>query len=561
MGLFSDLNGEPYPPNEILTCTDYIAALHRACLHPANSLSNSAGASPLVSVVAVVVAFEKPAKSQGSDFVMRIRVMDPTMSPSDPPVALTVFKPRIEDMPSVQAPGDIVYFDRVKVTLFRARAQLISNNMSRWDVLSVVGGAEQQQQQQQQRHPVIVYLEHWWKKQSSRLIGTGDVQSPAKTWAVPGPRPVQSEAKYLRKVSELQGTSFADMYLEVVQVGGGPPGALRGMQSIDAPLKQMERIQCLVADYSTNPLINTDDPEATNGRFVWLTIFEPQTINKLPAIEPDAVYWLRNVRVDYSDTHGMSLRLMPNAMYPKTISVVRVDPEDDHVLPLLARKAEYQKEVQEGRGVTAAAIDEPEELVEPVEPVEPETESGLLASSSIYGDGERQLMVQGEPVHAKITSIAEIMDSEKATPERAFVLVCDVCGNTHEHMPEAPVQCNKCNAAWALEFRMFLRLKDQDGEEGEGRECVAVCQGIGEGNLDHESKWLLRDEAARNRFIDAIAPIWRAVHPTFGGKAEAMEAELLVASVVAPGAGGSIGRTLLVSGGIGAIFFADILSL
>ncbi|KAJ2401397.1 hypothetical protein GGI23_001422 [Coemansia sp. RSA 2559] len=505
---------------------------------------------------------------------MRIRVMDPTMSPSDPPVALTVFKPRIEEMPSVQAAGDIVYFDRVKVTLFGGRAQLISNNMSRWDVLhtSVLGSTEQQ------RHPVVAYLERWWKKQSERLTGAADGRSPAKAWVAPGPRHINGSDKYLRKVSELQGASFADMYLEVVQVGGAGIGASSSfeMQSIDAVHKQpTQRIQCLVTDYTTNPLINTDDPDAMDGRFVWLTIFEPQTINKLPAIEPDAVYWLRNVRIEYSDTHGMSLRLMPNAMYPKTISVVRVDPEDDHVLPLLARKAEYQKEMQRCRDATIAAAGDPDEPVELAEPEE-EGESGLLAGSSTYGDGDRQLMVLGEPVFAKVTSIAEIMDSEKIDscvyrvkafvvgvhppqPERAFVLVCDMCGNTHEHMPAAPIQCTKCSAPWALEFRMLLRLKDEeDGEEG--RECVAVCQGIGEGNLDHESTWLLHDEAARNNFVDAIAPIWRAVHPAFGGKPGAMEAELLVASVVAPGAGGgSIGRTLLVSGGLGAIFFADIL--
>ncbi|KAJ1662714.1 hypothetical protein IW140_006225 [Coemansia sp. RSA 1813] len=593
MGLISDLNNESHSSGSIETAADYNNSLLRAMLQPINSVSSKA--NEFISVLGLIVAFEKPTKSQGSDYMMRLRLMDPLLSPTDHPLALTVFRAQVGDMPDVRRPGDIIYFETAKVTVFRNRTQCMSNSRSRWDVLHAdteIGNA----------HPLITYLRRWWKDNEHALggrpVGMGDAQSLGMPMACTSPsysKPATSHGgsgKYFRNMSGLQGQAFADMYLEVVEVGESSD-SMPVMQGIDDifPSVQAERIQCRVTDYTANPLINTPDPSDVNGRFAWLTIFEPKSINKFPKIEPGNLYWFRNVRAEYSDTHGLSLKLSPNAMFPKTILVVCVDPADPQVLPLLARKAQYvndmrqEKEnaepVQCSRHVEKAVDNS--RLIEPEEEAQEgggeEEESSQVDAYSMYGEG--QLRLAGEPVFAEVTSIAEILESDKATaaankkkidycvyrvkalvmqvhppnPRDTLVFVCDMCGHTQEHMPAVPgMKCSECSEAGVLEFRLLLKLKD----EGDG-ECVVVCQGIGDGEWARESDWLLADQADRDAFIEGIAPLWKAVHPAHGGRPGGMVAETLVASVVVPGPNGSVARSLLAAGGMKSISFSEVL--
>ncbi|KAJ2644140.1 hypothetical protein GGH99_008442, partial [Coemansia sp. RSA 1285] len=142
-----------------------------------------------------------------------------------------------------------------------------------------------------------------------------------------------------------------------------------------------------------------------------------------------------------------------------------------------------------------------------------------------------------------------------------LVFVCDMCGHTQEHVSAdnsggsldlEAARCGECNEAGVLEFRLLLKLADREG----GRECVVVCQGIGDGEWTAESEWLLGNAAERKAFIQGIAPIWRAVHPAHGGSPGGMVAETLVASVVVPGPGRSVARCLMAAGGMNSISFS-----
>ncbi|KAJ2552398.1 hypothetical protein EV175_003330 [Coemansia sp. RSA 1933] len=540
MGLLSALNKEPHPPEALQTPRDYAAALQRAMLQPVDGVGSMQG--DYVSVLAVVVAFEKPVKSKGSDYVMRLRIMDPTVPAGGQPLALTVFRARTEDMPDVRAAGDIIYFDTAKVTVFGSRAQLISNNRSQWDIVHTA-------EHPRDEHPLVVYLRKWWMDGGGGgwTMGTGEVESPGAKLAS------GRSNKYLRTMSEVQGQPFADMYLEVVQVADSSTNI--GIDDVFPGQPQMtDRIQCLVTDYTTNPLINTSDPSNTNGHCAWLTVFEPRSINRMPRIEVGGVYWMRSVRAEYSDIHGLTLRLSSSTMYPNTILVVRVPPDDEHARALLARKAEY---------VASAALkdhsaDDQAALAHPEENGKNGEHEDDAHSDSHSSHGGWRLRIGGEPVKAHIDYCvyrvkALVVGVYPPTPERTLVFVCDVCGQTQEHMPVVPaMRCARCNEPGALEFRLLLRLRDSSSE------CVAVCQGIGDGQWAQESSWLMSDDAARSRFIDGIALLWRAVHPAYGGTPGAMLAEALVTSVVGPAPAGSLGRTLLVTGGMHSIFLSHV---
>ncbi|KAJ2606241.1 hypothetical protein EV177_005960 [Coemansia sp. RSA 1804] len=649
MGLISELNNESHNqnPTTIDTVDDYSHCLERNMFQPLSAIADSSvvgeSIGNLVTVLGVVVGFEPPTKSRGPDYVMRLRIADPTTittitrnteGPVDS-IELNVFRPSVDQMPRVERTGDIVYFDSVKIMDYRSRIQLFSNIKTQWDVLRYDDHASRGQP----LHPLVAYLSEWWLEKKKKEEGAGEkslyvheppIGSGGNGVAMdPGvtksgssrlqpllppngyggkTNSTSTNSKYLSTMSGLKGQAYADMYLEVIKVirpgygdsnTGDPADGLEALfpNGIDMDFPgNTDRVQYLVTDYTENPLIiDADDSIGTvsSSKFAKLTVFDSRIIHRFPTIEPGTFYWFRNVKAEYSETHGLSLKLSSNAMFPKTILCRPIAPDDPSIQPLADRKAQYARDRDRDRDrdqekenavplETSASIMDPDLFMASAD-LDNTGALSVAAESSQADDGlsmyeERPLRLGGEPVYARVTPIAEILDSEKIdycvyrvvapivrvhpdNPEDTLVFVCDMCGHTQEHVSAdnsggsldlEAARCGECNEAGVLEFRLLLKLADREG----GRECVVVCQGIGDGEWTAESEWLLGNAAERKAFIQGIAPIWRAVHPAHGGSPGGMVAETLVASVVVPGPGRSVARCLMAAGGMNSISFS-----
>ncbi|KAI9500825.1 hypothetical protein BX070DRAFT_58857 [Coemansia spiralis] len=440
----------------VTTPAEYTHQLSRCMLDAMTELR----ANQFVTVVAVVVGLDEPKMSNGTDFVLRLRITDPTLSA---PLPLTIFRKTKDLLPRIQSTGDIIYFESAKTMIFASKYQLVSHYSSRWDVLPAGESVDG-------LHPLFGYLRRWSASRNESRVNR---------------RLEAGTDRYVREMRDVAAGMYVDMFIEVLSVS----------QSIEGCA------QYTITDYTHNPGLPSTQ--------VQLTIYNPQSINKMPEMRPHMFYKLRNAKV--VDANGLSLVLSVKPEYPKTILVAEVPEDDPRIRALLERKTQ------------ADVLQEDEEDGDNRSEEEAEEDDGM---GSVVSSGpiERILRAQPTPI-AQVLSGAlnhtyHIRGTLTLFPPRLQDAVVCVCPNGHV----GP----KC-ACGRLEVRFLVRVADATGE------CVAACQGLGIDPKDESE--LLSDAQKLEELAGALAGV--------GSRA----VDLPLAVVVVP-TRGSVARCLLVCGGL-----------
>ncbi|KAI8320516.1 hypothetical protein GQ54DRAFT_298596 [Martensiomyces pterosporus] len=85
---------------------DYVRQLQRNILTPLRDLQPNS----ITSVLLVIATFDPPVQSKGTDYVLRIRGVDPTLNCGEI-TACTIFRKNKETMPKIRSAGDIILLD------------------------------------------------------------------------------------------------------------------------------------------------------------------------------------------------------------------------------------------------------------------------------------------------------------------------------------------------------------------------------------------------------------------------------------------------------------------
>ncbi|KAJ2318736.1 hypothetical protein IWW52_002380 [Coemansia sp. RSA 2704] len=324
----------------ITSLRDYRNQLKRSMVLPLCDLRPNLIATLLVVVTSVGVV----KLSHGTDYLLPLRVADPTLG-KDESTPVSIFCKTHASMPDIRAPGDLVLFTQIKTNMLGSDCCAYNTYFSRWQVLHKEEAADQ--------HPLLAFLRRWWANPEAPLaaetpwmpgarIGavrdggsaceTDSTQTPTKA-IVPNGSSSRFNSRYLGLVSEMSFDKFSDLLLEVVHV----------MPLEDEPPEFGGRKQrCLVTDYTENPLLSVVsdirlDPPISGRRLVWCTVHQIDRINKMPVLRPGAHYWMRNVR-GARGGNGLILVVSPHRTYPRTIMVIELEDEHPDLHPMIDRR-------------------------------------------------------------------------------------------------------------------------------------------------------------------------------------------------------------------------------
>ncbi|KAJ1645253.1 hypothetical protein LPJ64_003153 [Coemansia asiatica] len=342
----------------------------------ANHLTPLSGLTPtdrLASLVVVVSSLGKVNKSfNGMDFYMSLRIVDPTICPVNPTggqnsIAITVFKPSIEELPKIDGPGDILFLDNVQVNDFQGKITLAARRACRWNIIN------SSQELEPSLHPMVGYLREWWLQiklsdptlfstssstshttNDTTTITTAAAAAAASSGVISNVIPSSSsfpvaslqpmvqnlshnssatKNKYLRTVSEIHPEMYPDLLLEILTMD--PP-------QTDTHGRVLKH-RCLATDYTECPTLVSDIYSNIPGRrVIALEFLEPDTMPKMPLLAVGKIYRLRHTHVVRDDEWGMCVRVSRDEKYPRTVIVVEVSPYSEDLKLHFERKAACQ---------------------------------------------------------------------------------------------------------------------------------------------------------------------------------------------------------------------------
>ncbi|KAJ2801255.1 hypothetical protein H4R20_003746, partial [Coemansia guatemalensis] len=127
----------------------------------------------ITSVVLVVVKVGDVMMTKGTDYMLQLRVADPTTGVNNT-MPLSIFRRTASSMPDIRSPGDIMYLEAVKTNQVEQDCHLYNSFHTSWQVHNYSVSVED-------TSPIIQYLRQWWQGTSMCTLR----KSPAKVAAPP----------------------------------------------------------------------------------------------------------------------------------------------------------------------------------------------------------------------------------------------------------------------------------------------------------------------------------------------------------------------------------------
>ncbi|KAJ2503590.1 hypothetical protein GGH96_000150 [Coemansia sp. RSA 1972] len=530
----------------IHTLSDYRYHLKRNMIQPLDTIQ----ANQYTTLLFVVSKLDPVTKSTGTDYILPLWAIDPTLS-SDP-ICVSIYRRSVESMPDVRGPGDIVYLEGAKTGLKGGKCCVYNHFNTRWQVLHAGEG---------EAHEVLEYMRAWWKGcQASNVQQTTPVvqhNTPTvqQTTIVQQITPIAKQKStsrfntaYLKQICNVSFDKFGDLLLEVLHV-------LPREQESPTYGGMMQR--CLVTDYSENPLLtNTDimDTRVAGNRVAWLTVHQIDKLNKMPTLVAGKTYWMRNVR-GASSTRGLHLVVSPHTRFPRTIMVVEVEDSHPDLAPMMERRKRMMDSVDDlgGQNRNAMECDVDGPVVSARVAVEPvaiqqrakSPEHTTQADKSVAWTGALVTPIStictGHQLTTRFHVRAKITNIFPPTADQSIVSICTSCSTRYDS--DHPNMCSGCQRPDPLyreECQFMLELTDASAK------CLAMCPNAETASkLAGHTLQTSMSTSVPSSSVDALRGVWAWVHSR--GQVEWIN--VLVALVLAPGPGpdGTLVRCLMVT--------------
>ncbi|KAJ2602478.1 hypothetical protein GGF40_000724 [Coemansia sp. RSA 1286] len=494
---------------KIANTAEYANHLRANHLTPLSALQPTDRMASMLVVVSSLTPVRK--SNNGMDYFLSLRIVDPTIYPANPTggsnsLAITIFKPSIDEFPQINGPGDIMYLDNVHVNNFQNKITLGAKRECRWNVIKT------NQSIDIMLHPIVKYIRQWWQQCGIQDISYGNVTSPVGASIIAHPLTSANQApspagptinhKYLRTVSEIRIDMYPDLLLEIL--------------SVDPPQNNIQR--CLATDYTQNPNLVNDHHSTVSGRRVIACEFhEINLIPKMPIIAAGKIYRLRHVHIVRDSEWGMCVNVSRDQKFPRTLVVVEVSPYSEQLKELFQRKN---------------ASKEPAEVVVVVG----QNNRNLVMGDRVDGSENFQSLARRESNAGQV-----VVDKEEKEARRTPVVSIAqmsvrfrIKANVIRRQPSEPWETLDTKNQ-QLTSKFILELSQDDGK------CLAVFLA----NTSQMLRKMLRlppmetsgGGFERTKIIKRIEKLYALQH-----------VELVVASFIVPfGPGGALARCLLIT--------------
>ncbi|KAJ2613980.1 hypothetical protein H4S08_001944 [Coemansia sp. RSA 1365] len=125
----------------------------------------------ITSVVLVVVNVGEVMMTKGTDYMLQLRVADPTIG-VDNTMPLSIFRRTASSMPDIHGPGDIMYLEAVKTNQVGQDCHLYNNFCTIWQIHNYNVSVND-------TNPIIQYLRQWWQGTSMCTLSCSSAQMVA----------------------------------------------------------------------------------------------------------------------------------------------------------------------------------------------------------------------------------------------------------------------------------------------------------------------------------------------------------------------------------------------
>ncbi|KAL8731374.1 MAG: hypothetical protein Q9166_003466 [cf. Caloplaca sp. 2 TL-2023] len=326
---------------------------------PVSSLSSYI--SKEVNLMGVVTDLLPAAKSRGSDWTCNLRLSDHTTY--DEGVKIRFFRPMEIELPQIQANGDVIILQNIKISSWSGMTMGLSSRNTFWTVLPAAsmpeetpigkiklkctrGNGSSAPTQEQMRYAIEICNSRDRSTYGSSAVeanpsSTNPPESSARTSSVATtPSSVVRRDKFAL-IKDVQIEKFYDLVGQVVKIY--PSNGV---------------VELYVTDYTSNVgLFNYvwgdgDDEHSAMPKWrgplgkmtLTVSLFSPHSYFAQSNVEEDQYVHLRNTRIKWSKDGKLEGSLHTDRYNPDRVDVTIIkDHSDDRVKDLLHRKLEYTK--------------------------------------------------------------------------------------------------------------------------------------------------------------------------------------------------------------------------
>lgn len=328
---------------------------------PISSLSSHVNQE--VSVIGVVTDFLPPARFKGPDWTCNFRLADETTY--DDGVKIRYFRPMESELPQVEANGDVVILQKVKITEWSGMIVGLSSRNTLWTVcpatsipekvptgrikLKCIQGKGSSPPTEEQMRSAIELCNSRDRTLSSTSQATTDPSSTNPTQPSVAnrstadiPSSITGRQDKFALVKDVKDQMFCDLVGQVIKTF--PSNGV---------------VELYITDYTSNGLLynypwghNDDETSALpkwrgplGKHTLTVSLFPPHSYYAQSNVVEDQYVFLRNTRIKYSQTGKLEGTLHTDRRYPDRVDITIIrDTNDDRVKDLLRRKLEYTKQ-------------------------------------------------------------------------------------------------------------------------------------------------------------------------------------------------------------------------
>ncbi|CAO1599215.1 hypothetical protein XANCAGTX0491_002951 [Xanthoria calcicola] len=328
---------------------------------PISSLSSHVNQE--VSVIGVVTDFLPPARFKGPDWTCNFRLADETTY--DDGVKIRYFRPMETELPQVEANGDVIILQKVKITEWSGMIVGLSSRNTLWTVcpatsipekvptgrikLKCIQGKGSSPATEEQMRSAIELCNSRDRTSSSTSPTTIDPSSTNPTQppiAIPStagiPSSITGRQDKFALLKDVKDHMFCDLVGQVIK--SYPSNGI---------------VELYITDYTSNGLLYNyawgHDDDETSALPKWrgplgkhtltVSLFPPHSYYAQSNVVEDQYVFLRNTRIKYSQTGKLEGTLHTDRRYPDRVDITIIrDTNDDRVKDLLRRKLEYTKQ-------------------------------------------------------------------------------------------------------------------------------------------------------------------------------------------------------------------------
>ncbi|KAL8937450.1 MAG: hypothetical protein Q9216_004414 [Gyalolechia sp. 2 TL-2023] len=331
-----------------------------------------------VNLMGVVVDFQPPAKSRGTDWMCTFRLADATIY--DDGVKIRFFRPMEMELPRIERNGDVVILERVKITSWSGMIMGISSFSTNWTVLPATsipdtppkgelnlkclrekGSSGTTQQQMRYAIELCNSRERGARETSPAPVrsspSTFSKQAPAESWPTASTQSNYRRHDKFALIKDIQVETFYDLVGQVVKVY--PSNGV---------------VELYLTDYTSNPLLfnyewGCDDPtaEPDEGNSLYgsasstsrqwpgppgkviltVSLFPPHSYYAQNNVKENHFVFLRNTRIKWSKDSKVEGCLHTDQRNSDRVDITIIkDHSNARVKEVLRRKLEYTKRFQ-----------------------------------------------------------------------------------------------------------------------------------------------------------------------------------------------------------------------